>query len=117
MLLVILRVAGNLLRLGQTRFSHTRRVLKGVHSMTNATQHSKQLMGALILGTLIGIGYGTSGFAHGGGAAGGGHVDGMAAAHISDAGSRNTNGPLSADRDKGLDRATRPMSEHGLAHE
>jgi len=55
---------------------------------------------------------GTPGMAQargGGGSAGG--------SHMSDAGLRNTNGPSSADRDKGLDRAEDRMSSQGRAHE
>jgi len=45
----------------------------------------------------------------GGGSAGG--------SRMSDTGFRNTNGPSSADRDKGLDRAEDRMSPQGRAHE
>ena len=42
---------------------------------------------------------------------------GMSSNHLSMAGSANTNGPNSADRDKGLQRSGDRMSQQGLRHE
>jgi hypothetical protein len=53
-------------------------------------------------------------FAKGGGS---GHSGGNSADHMSDQGLANTNGPDSADRDKGLQRSDDRMSEEDTAHE
>ena len=42
---------------------------------------------------------------------------GMSSNHLSMAGSTNSNGPSSADRDKGLQRSGDRMSQRGLSHE
>lgn len=42
---------------------------------------------------------------------------GMSSNHVSMAGAANTNGPNSADRDKGQQRSTDRMSQQGLTHE
>ncbi len=54
--------------------------------------------------------------AHAGRSAGG-PSGGMSSNHISMAGSAHTNGPNSADRDKGLQRSGDRMSQQGLSHE
>jgi len=47
----------------------------------------------------------------------GGPSGGMSSNHLSMAGSTNSNGPNSADRDKGLQRSGDRMSQRGLSHE
>jgi hypothetical protein len=42
---------------------------------------------------------------------------GMSSNHLSVAGSTNSNGPNSADRDKGLQRSSDRMSQRGASHE
>jgi len=44
------------------------------------------------------------------------HSGGMSAGHMSDKGATNTNGPTSADRDRGQDRAMDRRSEQGFQH-
>jgi hypothetical protein len=57
------------------------------------------------------------GLAAGGGHSGGnGGFGGNSGSHLSDQGIRNSNGPNSHDRDKGLDRAHDRMSKHRVAH-
>lgn len=51
--------------------------------------------------------------AHGGG---GGLSGGVSGSHMGASGLRNTNGPQSLDRDKGLDRAEDRMSASGASH-
>ena len=60
---------------------------------------------------------GGSGSGAGSGKAGGGDFGGKSSQHISSEGTKNTNDPDSADRDKGLARADDRMSEESLAHE
>ena len=56
--------------------------------------------------------------ATGAGARGGaGAVGGQPTPHVSNQGLANTNGPLSADRDKGLARAEDRHTAHRLAHQ
>ncbi len=50
-------------------------------------------------------------------ARGGGGMGGTSGSHISPSGIKNTNGPNSPDRDKGLDRAEDRRSKQGAAHE
>ena len=59
---------------------------------------------------------GGAAFARGGGGTGGG-MGGNSGSHMSPSGIKNTNGPNSPDRDKGLDRAEDRMSKQGAAHE
>ncbi|HJW26688.1 MAG TPA: hypothetical protein VJ576_17455 [Rhodocyclaceae bacterium] len=49
--------------------------------------------------------------------AGGKHMGGMSADHMSSKGMSNTNGPDSADRDKGLARADERRSDSAAMHE
>jgi hypothetical protein len=44
------------------------------------------------------------------------HPGGLSAGHMSDKGAANTNGPTSADRDHGQDRAMDRRSEQGFQH-
>ena len=55
--------------------------------------------------------------ARSGGGGGGGPSGGSSSSHISSEGLKNTNGPNSADRDTGLDRAKDRMNKEGLNHE
>lgn len=48
---------------------------------------------------------------------GGGEFGGTSSSHTSSEGLKNTNGPNSADRDTGLNRAEDRMSKKGLSHE
>lgn len=52
-----------------------------------------------------------------GGAAGGGNMGGMSSPHMSSQGMTNTNGPSSADRDRGLDRAADRRNAEATSHE
>ena len=56
---------------------------------------------------------GATAFARGGG----GGMGGNSGSHMSPSGIKNTNGPNSPDRDKGLDRAEDRRSKQGAAHE
>ena len=60
-------------------------------------------------------GVSTTAFAAKGG--GSGAPGGMSPTHMSSTGQRNTNGPVAADRDKGLQRAEDRMSATGASHE
>jgi hypothetical protein len=67
------------------------------------------LIASVVLATVTG-----SAFARAGGGAGGG-FGGVSSPHTSTQGVRNSNGPNSADRDKGLARAQDRMSAKGKA--
>ncbi|HYT15061.1 MAG TPA: hypothetical protein VEL80_01545, partial [Burkholderiales bacterium] len=57
---------------------------------------------------------GTCAYARGG--AGGSPAGGMAGSHMSKQGLANTNGPMAADRDKGLDRAADRRNKEAAEH-
>jgi hypothetical protein len=65
---------------------------------------------ALVATTSVGLA------ASGGHPGGNGGFGGNSAPHLSNQGIRNSNGPNSLDRDKGLARAHDRMSKQGLAH-
>jgi hypothetical protein len=82
-----------------------------VSILTEKTDMRKLPLMLVLAGVLVG--YGTVTWARGDG----GSVGGMDADHESRQGLNNSNGPLSADRDKGLQRAEDRESKQGLAHE
>ena len=75
----------------------------------------RNLKSLILIATMVLGAPSTCAYARPGGA-GGGSAGGMAGSHMSQPGSANTNGPMAADRDKGLDRAADRRNEEAAEH-
>ncbi len=75
----------------------------------------RNLKSLILIATIVLGASGTCAYARPGGA-GGGSAGGTAGTHMSQQGSANTNGPMAADRDKGLDRAADRRNKEAAEH-
>ncbi len=75
----------------------------------------RNLKSLILIATMVLGASGTCAYARPGGA-GGGSAGGMAGTHMSQQGLANTNGPMAADRDKGLDRAADRRNKEAAEH-
>ncbi len=74
----------------------------------------RNLKSLILIATMVLGASGTCAYARGG--AGGSPAGGMAGSHMSKQGLANTNGPMAADRDKGLDRAADRRNKEAAEH-